>query len=78
MYLSGLKVPYFLYSSSVSIKVISMGTTNSRHDRQQTSERMAGGCDGGTTSGDATSSWHDKMTSWGLSERMTRGRRDKR
>jgi hypothetical protein len=27
MYLSGLKVPYFKYSSSVSIKVISMGTT---------------------------------------------------
>jgi len=27
MYLSNLKVPYFLYLSSVSIKVISMGTT---------------------------------------------------
>jgi hypothetical protein len=27
MYLSNLKIPYFLYSSSVSIKVISMGTT---------------------------------------------------
>ncbi len=27
MYLSNLKVPYFLYSSSVSIKVISMGMT---------------------------------------------------
>ncbi len=27
MYLSDLKIPYFLYSSSVSIKVISMGTT---------------------------------------------------
>ncbi len=26
-FLSNLKVPYFLYSSSVSIKVISMGTT---------------------------------------------------
>jgi hypothetical protein len=30
MYLSNLKVPYFLFSSSVSIKVISMGTTLSR------------------------------------------------
>jgi hypothetical protein len=27
MYLSGLKIPYFLYSSSVSITVISMGMT---------------------------------------------------
>jgi hypothetical protein len=27
MYLSNLKMPYFLYSSSVSIKVITMGTT---------------------------------------------------
>jgi hypothetical protein len=27
MYLSDLKIPYFLYSSSVSIKVISMGAT---------------------------------------------------
>jgi hypothetical protein len=27
MYLRDLKVPYFLYPSSISIKVISMGTT---------------------------------------------------
>jgi hypothetical protein len=27
MYLNGLKIPYFLYLSSVSIKVISRGTT---------------------------------------------------
>jgi hypothetical protein len=33
MYLSNLKVPYFLYTFSVSIKVISMGRTilSSRH-----------------------------------------------
>jgi hypothetical protein len=32
MYLSDLKVPYFLYISSISVKVISMGTTYTRNE----------------------------------------------